>query len=1091
MDFNAKYDRQVYLDFLSKQFLPEDFHPADEQITPGFTIDRIQGITQIGQCESLELTVYEIEHESENDPRVTLSRETFKLLAELGVPRALVLFVSPSDNYRLSLVTVDLEWESGKRVKKVYSNPRRYSFFLGPDARTNTPYQYLVDQGRVIDFDDFKQRFSIEVVNKQFYRQIATLFTELTGGQRDIGSRHIDAGKGCLVLPGAKDEKTKKEFAVRLIGRLVFCWFLKKKDLMPEELLSVEALNKNLMYYHHILEPLFFETLNKHKEGRHKKYRGKLWDKIPFLNGGLFDPHNDDYYQFDKVTGLSAQYINTLKVPDDKLKELLGIFETYNFTIDENTSVDIELSIDPEMLGRIFENLLAEINPETGETARRATGSYYTPREIVEYMVDESLKQYLLTKTDGNNETTITSLLKYTDETPKLDEDFVEDVLDALYKIKILDPACGSGAFPMGILQKILLILQKIDPDSKRWLSRILEDIEDETVKSYLETHINADYVHKLGIIRDSIYGVDIQQIAVEISKLRVFLSLIIDETVSDTEPNRGVEPLPNLEFKFVCANTLIGLGENINLTSNKAQRSQRKLEKLRKKYLSSYGQDKLDVIEEYNKTRLQLFEAVLLWTGTNERVRQLSTWNPFEDESCSWFDSGFMYGIKDGFDIIIGNPPYLESRSPKFAAPMKNSYLSSFKQRWPKYPKAISKGADLLVYFFETSIHLVKKDGHVVLITQNSWLDTEYGKKFQEFLIQTTSVKAVIDSDFKYFDSSDGPNINTVITIFKGNVPEPDNNMFLLRFHESFQKVPFSFDSNIRINDANKLTCKFYNYNDSSISNVKWGILLSAEQYVLELIQKLQSKGRRCIDIKNKDLTIGQGLNLAKAYFGDSDLLAQYSFLEKAAIPMMTNDDGAVFELSSTHKFLIDSNKLLPNEIQEIERNGDIALFDINSTKKSKPTLILPRGVSRHFCAINTTNAYSSSYVDIYCENQYANEESIFNLWLFLNSSIAWLLREISGRKNLGGGLLKAEAVDLKSFPIYFEFGQLSQIKAIFTDLRNRQALKTREEINTAEHKQIDEMVFAFLEIGKVDANNITKALENAILSRSSKSKT
>ncbi len=296
MDFNAKYNRKAYLNFLSSDLLPEDFHRIDEHIEPVFTPDRLKTITQIGRCDSLELTVYEIQHESENDPRVTLSRETFKLLAELGNPRALVLFTSQnSDNYRLSLVTVDLEWDKGSRVKKVYSNPRRYSFFLGPECKAHTPEEYLVKKGRLTDFDDLKSRFSIEVVNKEFFTQIAILFTKLTGGTRKIGRKKYDE-KGCIKLPGTKDETIHKEFAVRLIGRLIFCWFLKKKtskaniQLIPEEILSTDGIGKAKKdaaciggYYHSILEPLFFEVLNTPIDERKENYNKAPWPLIPFL----------------------------------------------------------------------------------------------------------------------------------------------------------------------------------------------------------------------------------------------------------------------------------------------------------------------------------------------------------------------------------------------------------------------------------------------------------------------------------------------------------------------------------------------------------------------------------------------------------------------------------------------------------------------------------------------------------------------------------------------------------------------------------------------------------------------------------------
>ena len=244
--------------------------------------------------------------------------------------------------------------------------------------------------------------------------------------------------------------------------------------------MSSDAIQKNKNYYHNILEPLFFEVLNTPGVNRIKTYEDAPWNAIPFLNGGLFNPHLNDFYN-PGTLGIS-KHINTLKIPDEWIKELFDIFETYNFTIDENTSIDVELSIEPEMLGRIFENLLAEINPQTGETARKSTGSYYTPRPIVEYMVDESIKQYILTKTKLS-EDKVSSLLSYEDVEPNLTDNEKNAVIDALDTIKIIDPACGSGAFPMGILQKILLILQKIDTESKKWLDKKLAKTGDTLLK--------------------------------------------------------------------------------------------------------------------------------------------------------------------------------------------------------------------------------------------------------------------------------------------------------------------------------------------------------------------------------------------------------------------------------------------------------------------------------------------------------------------------------------------------------------------------------------------------------------------------------
>jgi adenine-specific DNA-methyltransferase len=827
MDFNAKYDRKSYLDFLSTQLLPEDFKPTDEQIMPGFTMDRIQNIVQIGRCDSLELIIYEIRHKSENDPRVTLSRETFKLLAELGNPRALVLFVSKnSDNYRLSLVTVDLEWDEGSRVKKIYSNPRRYSFLLGPEAKIHTVQEYLIKPGRLKGFEDLKNRFSIEVVNKEFYTLIAMRFTDLVGGSRKIGSKKYEQ-KGSLVLPVGNDEQKRKEFAVRLIGRLVFCWFLKKKHsvagvpLVPDDILSLKVAKGKSSYYHFVLEPLFFETLNKKKDDRHKKYKIDSWGTIPFLNGGLFTQHNDDHYTPDDFQGISPR--GDVKVPDEWLHSLLEIFEIYNFTIDESTSVDVELSIDPEMLGRIFENLLAEINPETGETARKATGSYYTPRPIVDYMVDQSLKQYLLTQTQLP-ENKIDSLLDYAKEAAeaKLTDNQVEIITDVLHKIKVLDPACGSGAFPMGILQKILLILQKVDPDSRKWKKLILAGISDPTARNVLSNKFKSEtwqYIHKLGVIQNSIYGVDIQPIAAEISKLRVFLSLIVDETVNDDKDNRGIEPLPNLKFKFVCGNSLIDkfMGRIIKTGSSVQTESKRIIDKLTGLKADFFSAEKEEGKVGYNlkilQCKLELAEQLLADLRDTSKftdnlfgseaqtkkekkekkeaiikqcqakslnkaientkidinkliakpqvelteVEQLET-KHFKESFIWKMDFAEIFAEKNGFDIVISNPPYVGEKGHKeMFREIKKGNLSNYYQG----------KMDLFYFFFHLALNLGKQNSNIAFITTNYYPTATGANKLRQDFKKRSILKYLINfNELRIFESALGQ--HNMITILE-----------------------------------------------------------------------------------------------------------------------------------------------------------------------------------------------------------------------------------------------------------------------------------------------------------------------------------
>lgn len=749
MNFKLPYDRDQCLDFLQHKFLPDDFERSNEPVLDiGFKTQLIQSAHKIGESSSLDIKVYEIRHVSENDPRVSLSRETFRLLAYYECKRALIFFVSDkSPNYRFSLATIDLRWEEGKRVKKEYSNPRRYSFFLGPASKTHTPEEYLIKRGRIKEFADLAGRFSVEVVNKDFYEKIAILFTKLAGGERKIG-KDAYKGSGVLRLPSTADDTLKKEFAIRLIGRLVFCWFLKKKhsdtglSLLPEELLSSQAVTDHSNYYHSILEPLFFEVLNSSIDQRRKQFQSDPWAKIPFLNGGLFSPDEHDFYDPTEL-GMS-KFVNVLKVPDNWISELFRNFETYNFTIDENTSVDVELSIDPEMLGRIFENLLAEINPQTGETARKATGSYYTPRSIVEYMVDESLKQYLLTKVKIS-EDFLSRLLSYGDDMVDLKELEKDSIIDALDSLKVIDPACGSGAFPMGILHKMLLVLQKIDPESQKWIEKKLSQIESITLKKELGKKLrqeNWNYVHKLGIIQSSIYGVDIQPIAAEISRLRFFLSLIVDEKVEDPKPNRGIDPLPNLEFKFACANSLIPLAEESGeLFDNKEMAQQ--MQDIRDRFFKT---DSPRIKSKMKKD----FEDLLKKGSSlfaSERQKQLLTYHPFDvNNVCGFFDSKFMFGV-NGFDIVIANPPYISSYG-RQAQEFKTEDIQYYIQNFSTFiPVAKRKNISLntVMLFIEQGHRLLKPKGCLCYIVDQALLNVDVYSYSRDYILQKFSLNQIV----------------------------------------------------------------------------------------------------------------------------------------------------------------------------------------------------------------------------------------------------------------------------------------------------------------------------------------------------------
>ena len=481
---------------------------------------------------------------------------------------SLFIFYDDEGNFRFSFVKANY-----LGTKRDFTDFKRYTYFVTP-SQTNTTFIKQVGRCNFNSLDEIIQAFSVEPLNKQFYQDIAKSFYGLIGGKVKIGSRNVEFDTA-LKLPSTPVETNRKiyqEFAVRLIGRTIFCWFLKSKKsensipLVPESWLSsktvVETNNEQHNYYHSVLEKLFFLVLNKKQTDRKDYELPNDQELIPFLNGGLFEAQADDFFPTNSK-GIH-QIGFDLKIPNQWFIELFKVLEQYNFTIDENSIYDAEVSIDPEMLGTIFENLLAEIDPDTEKSARKATGSFYTPREIVDYMVEQSLVQYLKTKVSTENEEQLLELFKEGGSNT-FEPTETNIILEALSDVKILDPACGSGAFPMGALHKIINALQKLDPDASWWKKKQIANVPNALAKQMLKEKLDgesADYVRKLGVIQNSIYGVDIQPIASEISKLRSFLSLVIDETIIDEVENRGIQALPNLEFKFVTANKLIGLEE-------------------------------------------------------------------------------------------------------------------------------------------------------------------------------------------------------------------------------------------------------------------------------------------------------------------------------------------------------------------------------------------------------------------------------------------------------------------------------------------------------------------------------------------------
>ena len=688
------FNKQDFIEFISKRFYG---------FAPNLYENEYLGKVRLDDKSEIGFFVFKIDENKDiENTRVGFHKELKKYADENLLDSAIGAFYNDTQKiWRLSFIRFSYDDNHKKQV----TSQKRFTFLLGND-KIKTAHEQLknLKYPKIIELE---KAFGVEAVTKEFYKGIVKEYEKLLNE--------------FLTYP-LIDDNSKKEFAIRLIGRILFIKFLNKKSLVPDGIFEVSS-----GYYHEKLEPLFFEQLNTPKSERKQEFQN---DKIPFLNGGLFEPLHLDYYEYN---GMASQYINTLKIDDNFFVELYEHLNQYNFTIDENSIEDSDLSIDPEMLGRIFENLLAEINPETSQNARKSTGSYYTPREIVEYMVSSSLLEYIKTKIDIDDETLKTIIFK--NQEPKNDYDKAK-ILSAIFELKILDPACGSGAFPMGLLQKIVKILNLIDEDATIWFGL--------QTKEFREIHKNRnkDYIRKLSIIKNTIFGIDIQPIAIEISKLRFFLSLIVDE---EGEP----EPLPNLEFKFVCANSLLPLYEG---KTDSYKNFVKELQLLKDEYFESSGKRKKEIVEEYLAKRdsyLKNINEFAQLLGSEELTStDIMLYNPFDPVSVApFFDSDFMFNIKDGFDIVIGNPPYIDYRKIDDLTKMSLGVFESYKY---------TKKGSIYVYFIEQGIKLLKTNGVLSFINPYQYLSADSGLGIRKFLINNVAVKSIVDvSNIKVFESA------------------------------------------------------------------------------------------------------------------------------------------------------------------------------------------------------------------------------------------------------------------------------------------------------------------------------------------------
>ncbi len=643
----------------------------------------------------------------------------------------------------------------------------------------------------------------IQTLNKKFFTEIRNWF--------------YWARLHARFPPGARKDADGRdsEAIIRLLTRMIFCWFLREKRLIPDRFFSASMArslirewdvagcdaDRDGRYYRAILQNLFFATLatpprerkfraTRSYQGKNKHYGDQryfrhvnlfidkapveeIYQSIPFLNGGLFEnldeiPGRDpDVTEEVRVDGFSDIEAKQPTVPDYLFwgeprpvpelsallaetsapapRGLLRIFADYKFTVEENTPLEEDIALDPELLGRAFENLLASVNPETGTVARKSTGSFYTPREIVHYMAEEALFRFLLSELERGDGvgTGLAERLRelVSEQSPEHHLSTAEQkaVVATISRLRILDPACGSGAFPMGLLHLLVSVLRKVDPNNRHWKAAKLEALPPE-MREKAEAVFREesfDYTRKLELIKDCIHGVDIQPSAIQISKLRFFLSLVIEQR----DP-RSVRPLPNLETKFVCANSLLALQRpsGWDIFQSAIEPRERALLDVRSKYFFAQTKEEKDACKsEDRRLRGELSGFIKDMGGgaAGLLASAIAAWDPYHGERCAgYFDPESMFGVRDGFDITIGNPPYVRAdEQSEWNQRQRKQILDSklYETLWEKW--------DLYVPFIERSYKLLRPGGISTMIVSDAFCHAKYAQKAQNWFLKNSRI--------------------------------------------------------------------------------------------------------------------------------------------------------------------------------------------------------------------------------------------------------------------------------------------------------------------------------------------------------------
>ena len=764
--FENSFNKNFFLNFvlnLLKKIEDKKFIYEGNYIPDAFK-NSIKSLERIGQFQDsdskeIDLLIVTLRRETSLERARATQRNfiTWYLKGSRGgklKDAALVAFVSPQSNdWRFSLVKVDYRFEntsSGKfKIKEEFTPAKRWSFLVGKNEKSHTAQNrflpILENDEFIPNLSDLEKAFDVEVVTKEFFEKYRDLFVKTK----------LEFDNLLNTNPTIKKEFQNKkitstDFAKKLLGQIVFLYFLQKKGWFgvkkdqawgtgPKDFIR-KLFNQEFVKYQNffndILEPLFYEALRTDRSLNDHFY-DKFQCQIPFLNGGLFDPINNYDWIHVHIHLPNNLFSNSNKTKEGDIGDgILDVFDRFNFTVNEEEPLEKEVALDPELLGKIYEKLnairednfseyITALNKKGEENKfNKEYGVYYTPREIVHYMCQESLFYYLKTKLkDLVLEEDLETFLKlsesileneaiFKEKQEKIEKEVIKStkyeslipesikrnakkIDEYLKNIQVCDPAVGSGAFPVGMMHEIIKLRQLL--------------------AIYINKEINT-YDLKRHTIENSLFGVDIDGGAIETCKLRFWLSLVVDE-----EDFNNIKPLPNLEYKVVCGNSLLEVEKD--LFNHEALKQ---LEKLKTQYFN----------ETHPNQKEQLKKQI------DSLISQITKGHKEFDYEVYFSE---VFHQNKGFDIVIGNPPYVQLQ--KNRGQLANLYQN-------KNFVTFDRMGDIYCLFYEKGIKFLKPNGHLCFITSNKWMRAGYGEKTRKFFIQHNP-KVLIDLGPGVFESA------------------------------------------------------------------------------------------------------------------------------------------------------------------------------------------------------------------------------------------------------------------------------------------------------------------------------------------------